>query len=161
MFSREKASCVLRFIFDALTAIRLCDGNDSIHEKTRNGTRYNRRREFLRSGDFVPTFFNVWEYASLLLSVCVFWICFYHRRCTDFSRNRREQRDFDRKKYLIRNFLACRQKFLPNFRPRVHFRPLHRYPAASRSDIPWRCKIVELFVYKLVNFSSREPSEEN
>lgn len=98
---------------------------------------------------------------SLSLSVFfLFRICFYHidvAQIFPVPKKRSSSNDFDRKKYLVRNFLASRQKFLPNFQRRVHFRPLHRYLPAPRSNIPWRCaRLSSIRVYKLANFSFRE-----
>lgn len=95
------------------------------------------------SRDFFPTFFDSNVYISRLVALYSFLFLLNLFLSSTSHRFFPIERDFDRKKRLIRIFLACRQKFLPNFRTRVHFRPLHRYPPVSRSNIPWRCKIIE------------------
>lgn len=131
----------------------------------RNALRISTFTRF-RSVNFDSNVYSCHANNSLSLSLCLsvfflFRICFYHigvAQIFPVPKKRSSSNDFDRKKYLVRNFLASRQKFLPNFQRRVHFRPLHRYLPASLVPI-FRGDVQDYRAFACINLQTSHSRE--
>lgn len=131
----------------------------------RNALRISTFTRF-RSVNFDSNVYSCHANNSLSLSLCLsvfflFRICFYHigvAQIFPVPKKRSSSNDFDRKKYLVRNFLASRQKFLPNFQRRVHFRPLHRYLPASLVPI-FRGDVQDYRAFAYINLQTSHSRE--